>query len=81
MSRQRVEPTLEEALSDDVVQAMMKADHVDPVWLRALLASIARKRELNHPPVVGESGNRSQGVAWLLRPRPRPLRQAARLRC
>jgi hypothetical protein len=77
----RVEPTLEEALTDEVVQAMMKADRVDPVWLRALLASVARERGLNHPPVAGGSGSRFQGVAWLLRPRPRPLRHAARLRC
>ena len=84
MYRYRAEPTLEEALSDDVVQAMMKADHVDPIWLRALLASVAHKQGLDrptNPAVAGRSGRRFQGVAWLPRRRPRPLRQANRLRC
>jgi hypothetical protein len=81
MYRPRAEPTLEEALSDDLVQAMMKADHVDPAWLRALLASVARKRRLDRPTVTGGSSRRFQGVAWLPCRRPRPLGQAARLRC
>jgi len=53
--RYGVEPNLEEALSDDLVQAMMKADRVDPAWLRALLGNVARKRGLGRPAATGKS--------------------------
>jgi hypothetical protein len=58
MHRHSVEPNLEEALSEDLVQAMMQADHVDPVWLRALLERVARQQGLDHPAI---SGGRSCG--------------------
>ena len=40
------EPTLEEILSDTIVQAVMRADAVEPEELRALLGKIARMRRL-----------------------------------
>ena len=58
--RYGVEPSLEEALSDDLVQAMMKADRVDPVWLRALLGNVARKRGLDRPAATVKSWCRFQ---------------------
>jgi hypothetical protein len=44
MHHRSAEPTLEEALSEDIIRAVMKADHVDPMWLRELLESVARKQ-------------------------------------
>ena len=61
MHRYRAEPTLEEALADDLVQAMMKADHVDPTWLRALLGSVARNQGLDRPTITGGSCSGFQG--------------------
>ena len=40
------EPTLEEILSDSIVQAVMRADAVEPEELRALLGKVARMRRL-----------------------------------
>jgi hypothetical protein len=61
MDHRNAEPNLEEALSEDLVQAMMKADHVDPRWLRALLESVARKQGLERP-ATGRSCGRLQGA-------------------
>jgi hypothetical protein len=47
-------------LSEDLVQAMMKTDHVDPMWLRALLESVARRKRLNRP-ITGRSYGRLPG--------------------
>ena len=58
--RYGAEPNLEQALSDDLVQAMMKADRVDPTWLRALLGNVARKRGLDRPAATGKSWCRFQ---------------------
>ena len=60
MYRHRAELNLEEALSDDLVQAMMKADRVDPTWLRALLGNVARQQELDRPAITGRSSCRFQ---------------------
>jgi hypothetical protein len=60
MHRYGAEPTLEEALSDDLVQTMMKADRVDPAWLRALLGNVARQRRLHRPTITGRSWCRFQ---------------------
>ena len=60
MHRHRAEPNLEEALSDDLVQAMMKADRVDPTWLRALLGNVARQRRLDRPAITVKSRCRLQ---------------------
>ena len=40
------EPTLEEMLSDSIVQAVMQADSVNPEELRALLGNVAHTRRL-----------------------------------
>jgi hypothetical protein len=40
------EPTLDEILSDSIVEAVMRADSVDPKELRALLVRIAHTRRL-----------------------------------
>ena len=56
------EPRLEEALSEDLVQAIMKADRVDPTWLRALLESVARREGLGCP-TAGRSCGRLPGRA------------------
>jgi len=45
------EPTLSEALTDPIVQAMMKADGVDPKALEAELKSMARKMSGRQRPV------------------------------
>ena len=58
--RYGAEPNLEEALSDDLIQAMMKADHVDPAWLRALLGNVARQQGLVRPRITGRSRCRFQ---------------------
>ena len=55
MRHHNVEPNLEEALSEDLVQAMMQADHVDPVWLRALLENVARQQGLDRATFSGRS--------------------------
>jgi hypothetical protein len=60
MHRHRAEPNLEEALSDDLVQAMMKADRVDATWLRALLGNVARQQGLDRPAIIGRSSCRFQ---------------------
>jgi hypothetical protein len=60
MHRHRAEPNLEEALSDDLVQAMMKADRVDATWLRALLGNVARQQGLDRPTITGRSSCRFQ---------------------
>ena len=39
---------------------MMKADHVDAIWLRALLASVAREQGLDRPAITGRSCSRFQ---------------------
>ena len=39
------EPTIEDVLSDPVVNALMKRDDVDPAVLRRLLEDIARALE------------------------------------
>lgn len=39
------EPTLEEALADPLVHAVMAADDVDPAELKAMLMSVARTFE------------------------------------
>ena len=39
------EPTLEEILSDSIVEALMRADAVDPRELRTLLREVANLRE------------------------------------
>jgi hypothetical protein len=39
------EPTLREILSDEIVEAMMKADRVDRHELEAMLAEVARSLE------------------------------------
>jgi hypothetical protein len=44
------EPSLADALSDPVVQAVMAADAVDPVALSALLCEAARKLEADCRP-------------------------------
>ena len=62
MHFRNAEPRLEEALSEDLVQAMMKADRVDPRWLRALLESVARKQGLDlKRPATGRSFGCLQG--------------------
>jgi hypothetical protein len=84
MHYRNAEPTLEEALSEDLVQSMMKADRVDPVWLRALLEGIARRQGLACRGITGRSCGRLQGGslgARLPGPRLRSLRQAVRLGC
>ena len=60
MHHHSTEPNLEEALSEDLVQAMMKADRVDPIWLRALLESVARRQGLDRP-ATGRSFGCLQG--------------------
>jgi hypothetical protein len=60
MHRYGAEPTLEEALSDDLVQTMMKADRVDATWLRALLGNVARQQGLDRPAIIGRSSCRFQ---------------------
>lgn len=70
------EPGLEEALSEDLVQAIMKADRVDPTWLRALLESVARREGLDRP-TAGRSCDRLRHGALRARsswPRLRSLR-------
>ena len=44
------EPSLADALSDPVVQAVMAADAVDPIALSALLREAARKLEADCRP-------------------------------
>lgn len=36
---------LKDLLADDLIQTIMTADHVDPVWLEILMLSVARQRE------------------------------------
>jgi hypothetical protein len=78
MHHRYTEPNLEEALSEDLVRAMMNADHVDPTWLRGFLAAITRKQRLvDRPTVTGGSCSRFQGgalAASLPRRRCRPFR-------
>jgi hypothetical protein len=40
------EPTLEEILSDSIVEAVMQADAVDPNELRDMFGKVARARKL-----------------------------------
>jgi hypothetical protein len=78
------EPNLEDALSDDLVQAMMKADRVDPLWLRALLESVARSQGLDRPTVTGRSCSGFQGGPpgpWLPWRGRCPFGQTDRLGC
>ena len=42
------EPTLDEILSDSIIQAVMAADHVDPRTVRATLRQVSNAR-LPHP--------------------------------
>jgi hypothetical protein len=44
------EPSLTEALSDPVIQALMAADAVDPAALNTLLREIALRVEARLPP-------------------------------
>ncbi|MGH6903876.1 MAG: hypothetical protein ACREIR_14170 [Geminicoccaceae bacterium] len=44
------EPSLEEALSDPVVQLIMQADHLEPAELRRLLAAFQRQRAASVDP-------------------------------
>jgi hypothetical protein len=84
MHHHSAEPKLEEALSEDLVQAIMRADHVHPMWLRALLGSIARTPGLHRPTITGRSCCRFQGGtlgAWLPWRRRHPRWQADRLGC
>jgi hypothetical protein len=62
MHHRNAEPNLEEALSEDLVQAMMKADRVDPRWLRALLESVARKQGLDRPTTGWSCGRLQSGT-------------------
>src|SRR5258707_104178 len=64
MCRCAAEPTLREALSEDIVQAMMRADHVDPLWLRTLLRSVARRQGGDLPRVAGRLSSRSYGDSF-----------------
>ena len=41
--------TIEEALADPVIGAAMRADHVDPRGLEALLRSTARRLDRDRP--------------------------------
>jgi len=43
------EPTLDEILSDPIVEAVMQADAVDPKALRALLDKVAQARGVAAP--------------------------------
>lgn len=43
------EPTLQELLSDSIVEAVMKADAVDPAQLAAMLAGVARALRATPP--------------------------------
>jgi hypothetical protein len=49
------EPTLEELLSDTIVEAMMRADAVDPEELTLMLRTVART--LRSPPIVTSSSS------------------------
>jgi hypothetical protein len=82
MCHHSVEPKLEEVLGEDIVQAMMKADRVDPMWLRALLAGVARRQGLDRPTINCRSCRRLQGGAlgpWSPWRRRRQLARASRL--
>ena len=58
------EPTLREAFAEDIVQAMMKADHVDPIWLRALLRSVASQEGSDLPKLTGRLSSRPHGDSF-----------------
>ncbi len=58
------EPTLTDALSDGIVQAMMKADGVDPAGLEALLGRVARRREPGRGAATGAGADRRTGSCW-----------------
>ncbi len=51
MSCKNRDLTIEEALADPVIGAAMRADHVDPLGLEALLRSMARRLDRDRPPV------------------------------
>jgi len=53
------EPTLNEILSDGVIESLMKADRVDRVDLEAMLRQVAARRR-----------EASRGLATFDRPRP-----------
>ena len=49
------EPTLDEMLSDSIIQAVMAADGVDPQTVRATLRQVGKARSVpawQHPPVA-----------------------------
>jgi hypothetical protein len=52
------EPTLDEMLSDSIVEAVMEADAVDPRELDALLSGVARTLHK-----IGSDGARSRRAA------------------
>ncbi|MBI1779403.1 MAG: hypothetical protein HYR63_29065 [Proteobacteria bacterium] len=45
MTKQLAEPKLREILADPVIQAVMRADHVDPDALRSTLQEMSQKIE------------------------------------
>ncbi len=55
------EPTLTDALADGIVQAMMKADGVDPAGLEAWLGGVARRRALGRGAAPGAGADRRTG--------------------
>ena len=59
------EPTLDEILSDSIVEAVMQADSVDPKELRALLVRIAHTRRL-----TAGADCRDYDLAEAVRPKP-----------
>ena len=50
------EPTLDEILSDPIVEAVMRADTVDRAALEDLLQNIAQKRQASHLARLAASG-------------------------
>ena len=60
------EPTLDEILSDPIVEAVMRADCVDRNALEAMLQTIAQERQVSHLTRVAasECGCREAGVIY-----------------
>ena len=51
------EPTLQDILSDPIVEAVMRADSVDPGRLNDMLGWIADELQANVPPPFPEAGH------------------------
>ncbi len=42
------EPTLKEIFSEEIIQEVMKADHINPVWLEAFMRNALQEADCRY---------------------------------